>query len=217
VTLIVGVAALLLALSLSGFSAALAQASTSKARAQLAADAAALAAVAESSPHGAGEHESVAARFAAANGARVIECLCEPGATAVEVKVAVGDVVASARAIFDASKLMPVGNVTTTGLHPALRSAVDRLLAAARGEVVLVSGFRSGEEQTRLWNDALSRYGDPEVADDWVARPGSSMHERGLAVDLGGDLGSASRLVEILGLPLFQPMPHELHHFELRV
>jgi zinc D-Ala-D-Ala carboxypeptidase len=218
VTLLVGVAACLLAVALSQFTADLAQASTLRARAQLAADAAALAAVAEAGPYGAGDHETTAARFAAANGARVIECLCEPGATAVEVKVAVDDVVASARAIFDPTKLIPTGPIARTAeLHPLLRSAVDRLLAEANGAVLLVSGFRSAERQTSLWNEALARYGDPEVADDWVARPGSSMHERGLAVDLGGDLTLARRLIETLGLPLYQPMAHEPHHFELRL
>jgi LAS superfamily LD-carboxypeptidase LdcB len=61
----------------------------------------------------------------------------------------------------------------------------------------------------------VARYGDPEVADDWVARPGTSAHERGLAVDLGGDIALAVRLVERLDLPLSRPMAHEPWHFEL--
>jgi hypothetical protein len=61
----------------------------------------------------------------------------------------------------------------------------------------------------------LERYGDAEAADDWVARPGTSMHERGLAVDLGGDLVLAESLIIELGLPIHSPLPNEPWHFEL--
>jgi Flp pilus assembly protein TadG len=215
VILLLGTIGVALALLLSGFTADLASASTLRTRAQLAADAAALAAVAESGPYGDGEHERAAARFAVANGARLLECLCEPGATAVQVRVAIEDVVADARATFDPEMLMPGDGYAGDGLHPLLQTSVDRLLNAATGAVTLVSGRRSTERQSELWVEALARYGDPEIADDWVARPGTSMHERGLAVDLGGDLTLAARLVEHLDLPLHRPMAHEPHHFEL--
>jgi hypothetical protein len=42
------------------------------------------------------------------------------------------------------------------------------------------------------------------------------MHEMGLAVDLGGDLALAERLIERFGLPLASPLSHEPWHFELR-
>ena len=102
-----------------------------------------------------------------------------------------------------------------TGLHPALEEAVGRLLSASGGRVYLVSGFRDHQRQYELWVQALQRYGDPEIADNWVAPPGSSYHERGLAVDLGGDLALAARLVQQLGLPLWRPMSWEPWHFEL--
>ncbi|MEA2485709.1 MAG: D-alanyl-D-alanine carboxypeptidase, partial [Actinomycetota bacterium] len=54
-----------------------------------------------------------------------------------------------------------------------------------------------------------------EAADDWVAPPGGSMHERGLAVDLGGDLQLAVRIVAQLHLPLWRPLMNEPWHFEL--
>ena len=214
-TILLGAIGVMLALFLSVFTVDLATASTLRARAQLAADAAALAAVAESGPYGEGLHDQAAARFADANGAQLLECLCEPGATAVQVRVAVGDVVADARATFDPTMLMPGPTYTGAGLHPLLQTSVDRLLVAAKGAVTLNSGRRSTEEQSVLWADALARYGDPEIADDWVARPGTSMHERGLAVDLGGDLELAARLVEHLGLPLHRPLSHEPYHFQL--
>jgi hypothetical protein len=41
------------------------------------------------------------------------------------------------------------------------------------------------------------------------------MHERGLAVDLGGDLIRAVQLIEELDLPLYRPLANEPWHFEL--
>lgn len=185
------------------------------ARLQLAADASALAAVAEWGPSGTGRPETFARRYAALNGAHLIRCICSPGGNAVQVTVAIGEATARARAEIEASLFNPAPVTGGPGLHPAMRDAVARLLEAASGAVHIVSGHRTFDEQSRLWAEALARYGDPEIADDWVARPGGSMHERGLAVDLGGDLSLAARLVERLHLPLVRPLPHEPHHFQL--
>jgi LAS superfamily LD-carboxypeptidase LdcB len=46
-----------------------------------------------------------------------------------------------------------------------------------------ISGYRSVEEQTWLWQAALAKYGDPEIARRWVAPPGTSAHQSGRAVD----------------------------------
>lgn len=214
-TVILATVATALALLLAGFSAEIAETSALKARAQLAADAAALAAVAESAPYGGLDPEGQANSIARANGGRVIDCLCEPGGTAVQVRVAVEDVIADARATLDPTALFPLASTTRTGLHPQVDRAVEKLLSAAAGRVTLTSGWRSLERQTVLWGEVLRRYGSPEVADDWVARPGTSMHERGLAVDLGGDVEHAADLVRQLGLPLHRPLAHEPWHFEL--
>lgn len=185
-------------------------------RAQAAADAAALAAVAESAPGAAANHRAEAARFAAANGGTLVSCDCRAGTTSVEVTVEVDGIRASARATIDPNAFLPaLHRPVSRGLHPQLEAAVARLIDAAGGRVRLISGWRSPEHQRRLWADALERYGDPEVADDWVARPGSSFHERGLAVDLGGDLDLAAGLVEQLDLPLHRPLSNEPWHFEL--
>lgn len=183
-----------------------------EARAQAAADAAALAAVAESAPFGAGAHRYQARRFAELNGAELVSCLCYPGATAVQVVVALRGTQARARAVLDPDLLMPaVGE----GLHPTLARAVALLQQSSGGAVRVSSGFRTGAEQRQLWRSAVAAHGDPETADDWVARPGTSMHERGLAVDLSGDIRLAERLVIELGLPLYRPFPHEPWHFEV--
>jgi D-alanyl-D-alanine carboxypeptidase len=185
-------------------------------RAQLAADAAALAAVAESAPYGSSEPIAAARSFAQANGARLLDCVCDPLTGVAQVEVAVGEAVASARAVLDAEALAPASlAVDAGGLHPVLADAVRALVRESAGAVRVVSGWRSSREQQVLWNQALDRYGTAERADDWVARPGTSAHERGVAVDLGGDLTRAVSLIHELGLPLHRPLSHEPWHFEL--
>ena len=190
-----------------------------RARAQTAADAAALAAAYESGPYGNADPEHRAREYARLNDAHLTDCDCVPGATEMEVEVVLDGFTARARAVIELDKLAPAslstGSQTTSGLQPALRLAVDRLIAASNGRVYIESGIRSTARQTELWNEALAKYGDPEIADNWVARPGTSNHETGLAVDLGGDLGLAVRLVDDLGLPLWRPMSWEPWHFEL--
>lgn len=190
-----------------------------RSRAQTAADAAALAAVFESGPYGTADPAGAARTYAEANDARLIECDCVPGATEMEVEVVLDDFHARARAVIEVDKLAPalvgLGSKTTAGLNPALEQAVAKLIKASNGRVYLVSGYRSPERQAELWQEALARYGDPEVADNWVARPGTSKHEKGLAVDLGGDLDLAASLVAHLDLPLWRPMSWEPWHFEL--
>jgi D-alanyl-D-alanine carboxypeptidase/Putative Flp pilus-assembly TadE/G-like len=198
---------------------ALGGAAHARVRAQIAADAAALAAAFESGPYGTAEPERRAREYARLNDALLTDCDCVPGATEMEVEVSLAGHRARARAVIELDKLAPAlianSGSGTAGLHPTLRRAVDRLLAASHGRVHLVSGLRSTGRQTELWNAALLKYGDAEVADNWVARPGSSRHETGLAVDLGGDLELAMSLVEKLGLPVWRPMSWEPWHFEL--
>ena len=182
-------------------------------RAQAAADAAALAAVAESLPYGAGVHRYEARRFAELNGAELLSCVCYAGATAVRVEVSLDGARATARAAADLDLLMPA--VSDGELHPTLERSVQILIDAADGAVSVTSGFRSTGEQRKLWDAAVARWGDAAVADDWVARPGTSKHERGLAVDLSGDVELAARLVTEMGLPLHRPVPNEPWHFEL--
>lgn len=78
-----------------------------KAWAQAAADAAALAAIAESVPFAAARPRDQALEFARANRAQLLECLCEPGATAMQVTVSIDGIRAIARAVFDPDLLQP--------------------------------------------------------------------------------------------------------------
>lgn len=192
------------------------RASATRVRAQSAADAAALAAVAESGPYGGGDPDLAATEYARLNGARLVSCICPSGATAMQVEVAVGEITARARAVFEPELLGPSDDAfAATGLDPRLRSAVEQLVARSAGRIYVASGYRSVAEQQVLWTRALQQYGSAEAADNWVAPPGHSMHQRGLAVDLGGDLALAASLVEDLGLPLWRPLAYEPYHFEL--
>ena len=209
---------LVLSLTCGSVIVALGGAVQTRARAQTAADAAALAAVFESGPNGSADPQQRAREYARHNEARLIDCDCVQGATEMEVEVVLDGFTARARAVIELDKLAPAPMSlpgSTTGLQPAMKLALDRLIEAANGRVHLASSTRSTVRQTELWNEALERYGDPEIADDWVARPGTSNHEKGLAVDLGGDMGLAVRLVDELGLPLWRPMSWEPWHFEL--
>lgn len=63
-------------------------------------------------------------------------------------------------------------------------SRLQRMMKEAPGSVSITSGKRDANKQKQLWAAALKKYGDPEIADNWVARPGTSKHESGLAADL---------------------------------
>lgn len=53
-----------------------------------------------------------------------------------------------------------------------------------QGEIVPVSGWRSRQEQQTIWDDTLKKEGEGFTR-QYVALPGCSEHETGLAIDLG--------------------------------
>lgn len=128
-----------------------------RARAQTAADAAALAA---SSGADAGD-------LAHRNGA-LLERL-DPR-DEVDVVVSIGEVQAAARAGRSA-------DAATRGLDPRLVGAIAAAEVLLGEPVPIVSGFRSRADQERLW---AGRGANPYP----VAPPGTSLHERGLAIDV---------------------------------
>lgn len=75
-------------------------------------------------------------------------------------------------------------------LHRLAARAWEAMAVAARADgipaplLLPVSGYRNGTLQRQLWERALRRYnGDPQIARQWVAPPGSSAHESGRAID----------------------------------
>ena len=77
-------------------------------------------------------------------------------------------------------------------LHEAAARALAALIQAAGGgpgaaeRIVLVSGLRSRAEQQAIWDECLAEKGSA-FTHRYVALPGCSEHETGLAVDLALD------------------------------
>jgi len=75
-------------------------------------------------------------------------------------------------------------------MEPEAAAALERLFAAAKEEtgvtLVSISGYRSYSTQRAIYNRKLSRVnGSKTRADQYVARPGASEHQLGLAMDVG--------------------------------
>lgn len=175
----------------------LGRATFDRAEARTAADAAALA--------GAAEGHAAARTLAEANGGEIVE-IAESG-NAITVTVRVGAAIATARAERDEP---PAGSVGPgrTGLAPAMLAAIDRAEQLLGRPLTIVSGFRSREDQQRLWDN---RFSNPYP----VAPPGRSRHETGVAIDVpSSDVAELSRVGPMAGL--CRPLPAtDPIHFEL--
>jgi hypothetical protein len=79
---------------------------------------------------------------------------------------------------------MPEDGYEATGMYAPFQSAIDKMIADAPGKITVASGYRTPERQEELWNEHAAKYPDPEVRDNYVARPGQSSHNYGLAADL---------------------------------
>jgi LAS superfamily LD-carboxypeptidase LdcB len=104
-------------------------------------------------------------------------------------------------------------------LDPALLSALRSAAsdASVRGvEIYLNSGWRSEKYQERLFEQAVAKYGSEANAAPWVARPGTSVHEAGGAVDLGPDHAASWLSEHGAEYGLCQIYANEPWHYELR-
>ncbi len=117
----------------------------------------------------------------------------------VDVVVRAGTATAAARAARQGSG---------EGLHPALVLALAEAEEILGRPVQVVSGRRSRADQERLW---ANRHNNPYP----VAAPGTSLHERGLAVDVA--LAMVPELAAIANtVGLCRPLPHtDPVHFTL--
>ena len=70
-------------------------------------------------------------------------------------------------------------------------TALEEMCAACLAEtgeiLVSVSGYRSYYTQSSIYNRKVENVGSKAKADEYVARPGASEHQLGLAMDLGWD------------------------------
>jgi Putative Flp pilus-assembly TadE/G-like/D-alanyl-D-alanine carboxypeptidase len=165
-----------------------------RARARTAADAAALA--------GAADGEQAARDLATANGGELVAF--DRAGDEVVVRVRVGDVDAYARAqatrrAARAPALSPEGGGDRAGLAATMLAALARADGLLGHPVPVVSGLRTRAEQEALWQ---RRHTNPYP----VARPGTSDHERGLAVDVPRS-HVADLLVVAPAAGLCQPLP----------
>lgn len=146
---------------------------------------------------GAVDGRGAAVAVASANGGRVARF--ERVGGDVRVGVEVGPAVASARARLDGG----VG-----GLAPAMRAAVARAEQLLGRPVPITSGRRSSAEQAALW---ARREHNPFP----VARPGTSKHELGLAIDVPSSfVPTLLRVGRAAGLCRPYPVADPVH-FEL--
>ncbi len=144
-----------------------------RAHARTAADAAALA--------GAVDGEAAARALAHENGADLLSFARQDGEVVVRVRVGGADAFARARATGPrgtpgrGAEAGPGGD--RTGLAPAMLAALARADGLLGRPVAVASGLRTRAEQEALWD---RRHANPYP----VARPGTSDHERGMAVDV---------------------------------
>jgi hypothetical protein len=167
-----------------------------RARARTAADAAALA--------GAADGDQTARQIAEANGADLVEL--ERTGDQVVVQVRVGEVEAYARAratrrpgAFGAGGPASGAGGRRAGLDPTMLAALARADGLLGRPVAVASGLRTHAQQAALWE---RRATNPYP----VARPGTSDHERGLAIDVPrGEVDDLLRVASAAGL--CQPLP----------
>ena len=81
-------------------------------------------------------------------------------------------------------------------MRPEAAAALEEMFAACKEEagvtLVTVSGYRSYQKQKNIYNNKLKSVGgSEEKADEYVARPGASEHQLGMAMDVGQRNSSA--------------------------
>ncbi len=202
------VAAVALAGIVAAFSADLSRVVVARARAQTAADAAALGAAQELLIPSGTSPEQMARDLADRNGALLVGCRCDPGATeavaTVEVEVEL-PLLAQTRTVRASARAVIAAPPGSEGLQPFFASRLACLFDAVDG-LWIVSGFRTRAEQAALH----------EAKPDLAAPPGSSNHELGLAADLGYPSEEVERAAHVRAFScgLAFPVPHEPWHVE---
>jgi secretion/DNA translocation related TadE-like protein len=205
---IVVVAAVALAGIVAAFSADLSRVMVARARAQTAADAAALGAAQELLMPSGTSPEQVARDLADRNGGQLVGCHCDPGSTEAVVTVDVEvqlPLLAQTRTVRAAARAVIAAPPGSEGLRPLFVARLSCLFHEVDG-LWIVSGFRTRAEQAALF----------EAKPGLAAPPGSSNHELGLAADLGYPSEEAERAAHArapsCGLEF--PVPYEPWHVE---
>lgn len=82
--------------------------------------------------------------------------------------------------------LLPVNQERTIFLKAEAAKALHKTLAAIQGRkrIAMVSGYRSNEEQISIYDSSIKENGE-DFTKKYVALPGCSEHQTGLAIDVG--------------------------------
>lgn len=94
------------------------------------------------------------------------------------------------------TKLTGQGKEHVTGLNTEFASRLAKFIKAgevAGYNITIFSGYRSPERQAVLFKEAVAKYGSVSAARKWVAPPGASNHNKGIAADLKFDGSSGSK------------------------
>ena len=133
-----------------------------------------------------------------------------------ELRAALGEVdgaVPDGTTVFD--KAIPGVANLDAALLGALRQAATH--AAHDGvEFFVDSGWRSAEYQKRLLEEAILKYGSRAEAARWVAKPNTSAHVLGDAVDIGRSDATSWLSEHGAEYGLCQIYSNEPWHYELR-
>ena len=126
------------------------------------------------------------------------------------------------RPIYDTLRGFAVPGIApnVNGLNRDFASKVRDMLLdmpqEERVQVQITSAARTNERQDQMWQAAKAKYGSEAAAAIWVARPGNSNHETGLAIDIKTTSESARRWMHSnasrFGLRF--PHAHEPWHLE---
>ncbi|MDT5018837.1 MAG: zinc D-Ala-D-Ala carboxypeptidase [Mycobacterium sp.] len=122
----------------------------------------------------------------------------------------------------DGQTLSPfdVANPALAQLDPALLNAIQDAARAASTQGVdlrITSGWRSKGFQQRLFDDAVGKYGNADIARQFVASPDVSKHVVGQAVDVAPVDADNWLIRNGAQFGLCQIYANELWHFELAV
>ena len=144
------------------------------------------------------------------SGARALPALGGASGTAAD-----GEIPAGERVTVHDTDLPAIAN-----LDPELLAAVQRAAADAtaegEGEFLVTSGWRSPDYQQRLLDDAVRVHGSEAEAARWVARPETSRHVSGDAIDIGPFDATYWLSLHGAAYGLCQIYANETWHFELR-
>jgi secretion/DNA translocation related TadE-like protein len=179
-----------------------------KARAQAAADAAALAAAQELIRATGRPPADVAEDYAERHGARLVSCVCSGGSSEAVVTVSVQvdlPLLDQSRTVRARARAMVTAPPGGEGLQPKFAARLTCLFGEVEG-LWIVSGYRTWAEQSALYEQK------PGLA----APPGHSNHELGLAADLGYPTPRAEHAAHraASGCGLEFPVSYEPWHVE---